>query len=133
MQKSYSWMPGTLIFRKQYDKNFSGTVDKNWYLFDNKLYQYPYQIPGYSKWLKQKEEKQQRVIKDGLIVTGGIVAIVATGGAATPAILGAEGFTGGGAIMVPSAQLLQILLLAVRACFNHVIYQAYFYIFFRLL
>jgi len=78
----------------QYDKNVSGTVDKNWYLFNNKLYQYPYQIPGYTKWLKEKEEKQQRVIKDGLVITGGIVCTIASAGIASP-WLAAFGITSG--------------------------------------
>ncbi|MFN8238196.1 MAG: hypothetical protein U0T77_08510 [Chitinophagales bacterium] len=77
------------------DKSFDGTKFNSWYVFNGKLYKYPYEIPGYTASIKAQEERQKNIVKDVLVVAGGIAVTIVSGGSGTGPYSVMVGVTGG--------------------------------------
>ena len=74
---------GKIMTSSVEDKSFDGTKFNNWYVYNGKLYKYPYEIPGYTASIRAQEERTKNIAKDVLVVAGGIAVTIASGGSGT--------------------------------------------------
>jgi RHS repeat-associated protein len=73
----------------------SGTIFNNWYIYEDKLYQYPYEIPGYTASVKAQRERTLSIVKNALIIGGGVAVTISSFGTGTPAYSALLGITSG--------------------------------------
>ncbi len=89
------------------DGNWSGIKTESQFFYKNKFYKNQSSIPGWSTWKQNEQKKVNRTVKNVVLITGGIITIVASAGTAAPGFIATySAISGGYAITTGTTKII---------------------------